>query len=1144
MAELKYRTRNQVSPAHKPRVYVACHRQDHSRYFEDICSRILKLADCAIYYYDPNEDVVQDENYFMDLGLMQLMVMAVSRQLLESENRAMDVEFPYALQHKKPVLPLLYESGIEALFNARCGDLQCLEPNSQDNTALRFEDKLKQYLDSVLLTDALRQQLRDAFDASIFLSYRKKDRRYARELMGLIHREPKCRDVAIWYDEFLVPGENFNDSIEKALLQSQAFALVVTPNLLEPGNYVMTTEYKMAVKHQKNILPVKMLDTDPAALEACYENLPRVVDGHDKESVSLQLLLELQDVKLLKNDGDPTHDFLIGLAYLNGLDVEVDTSLGVSLIRRAAEAGSTQAMQKLAAMYHSGEGVDRDYRHEAYWLEKVVKSAETAYAQAPALETALVLMECLNHVRWAWYTLKETDKTFAVCEKLLSIAKHWFRETQDRVAGYAILQATLGLGDLCFEAGQTEQAEKYYTEAHELIHLHHSIQLATRDIPIVYGRLAVIAKTNRAYSRAESLYGTVLKQRQLILEQNNTLETQRDLAISYDELGDVVRLQSKYEAALEYFVKALELRQALAAADTEGIGPELCASYFNVGNAYMNLGRLREAKTCFLQALELAEQFDSTCLTAQEQYLLGCIHHSLSQLYTKADEPEAAALSIQKGIAILEDLAERTPLAQHQVILSEALLTQADLHLEHNAPQQAYACCQRVTAIAQALQDKTALPEAAILLLRSAGYQAQVLEAQDDPEGAKQILLDVLGCRTDNEEDVRLWELLTEQYMALKRISEKLGDLKAAQQYAMEAISLTQQTTEITATSHSLLLLALLYKEYAQLCALLEQLPAAAEAYEQTCEICERLEEESPSIEAALVSLNAGSQLGQLLLQLGDLENAMLWSGRSVHVGEELLEFAEGAAVSQMQGLLADNYRNLAGILQAQGNSQHAKSFYVSAVNAYAQSITGETMESAIPSLHTCAVRLAKLHEQEGDLEQAKEYYVYGIEALTMLAQQTQQDNLVSILSSNYHSVGLLCMKLEQPEDAQEYFTHALMADIQLAKQNPTQKNLQNLAADHTKLGDIALDLEDTAVAESHYADALRIDRAIAQQVPDIYTYAALASSCLRMGALKSDRLLLEESLDLCDWLIAHSPDDQRFMMLREQIEECLSDIQ
>ena len=68
-----------------------------------------------------------------------------------------------------------------------------------------------------LVSDEMAEKVRAAFDAYIFLSYRKKDRKYANELMRLIHKNDFCRDIAIWYDEYLVPGEDFNNAITEAL---------------------------------------------------------------------------------------------------------------------------------------------------------------------------------------------------------------------------------------------------------------------------------------------------------------------------------------------------------------------------------------------------------------------------------------------------------------------------------------------------------------------------------------------------------------------------------------------------------------------------------------------------------------------------------------------------------------------------------------------------------------------------------------------------------------------------------------------------------------------------------------------------------------------------------------------------------------
>lgn len=114
------------------------------------------------------------------------------------------------------MLPILCEKCNPDIFNDVFSNMQYIDPFSQDATGLSYDQKLKTYLETVLVSDELAQKIRDAFDAYVFLSYRKKDREYAQKLMRLIHSNPSCRDIAIWYDEFLVPGRSFSDSIKDA----------------------------------------------------------------------------------------------------------------------------------------------------------------------------------------------------------------------------------------------------------------------------------------------------------------------------------------------------------------------------------------------------------------------------------------------------------------------------------------------------------------------------------------------------------------------------------------------------------------------------------------------------------------------------------------------------------------------------------------------------------------------------------------------------------------------------------------------------------------------------------------------------------------------------------------------------------------
>lgn len=152
--------------------------------------------------------------------------------------------------------------------------------------------------------------MRAAFDAYIFLSYRKKDRKLAQELMRLIHQNESCRNLAIWYDEFLLPGEDFNTAIEKALKTSDLFTIMITPNLVVEPNHVTEIEYPLARSEGKRIIPIEMYPTDEnkvrPQLDVKYILRVRESDFNKK------LTDEIKEISLSSSPRSPEHDFFIG----------------------------------------------------------------------------------------------------------------------------------------------------------------------------------------------------------------------------------------------------------------------------------------------------------------------------------------------------------------------------------------------------------------------------------------------------------------------------------------------------------------------------------------------------------------------------------------------------------------------------------------------------------------------------------------------------------------------------------------------------------------------------------------------------------------------------------------------------------------
>ena len=411
MAALKYKTIGNSNPQGKPRVYFCCHPEDFEKYFEMVSDEILAKQDCAIWYSDNLN--VRDEDFFLDLKQMQLFVMPVTTNLLSTENDTLAVDFKFAIDNHIPVLPLMQESGLDNLFNKKCGDLQFLDKYAQDSTAISFDDKLQKYLESVLIGNELAEKIRAAFDAYVFLSYRKKDRKYAQELMRLIHKNEFCRDIAIWYDEFLTPGENFNDSIKEALQKSGLFVLTVTPNLVNEQNYIMTTEYPMAKQEGKLILPAELVPTDRDELAEKYVDIPNPTNAYNDLELSEALLDSIKRMNVKENDISPEHNFFIGLAYLGGIDVEVNRERALELITMSAEEDLPEAMVKLIVMYSDGVGVERDANSARKWSQRLADYYfKRAVSKKGTLKSKSKVSELFSHYEDKYWA--ETIKCFLV----------------------------------------------------------------------------------------------------------------------------------------------------------------------------------------------------------------------------------------------------------------------------------------------------------------------------------------------------------------------------------------------------------------------------------------------------------------------------------------------------------------------------------------------------------------------------------------------------------------------------------------------------------------------------------------------------------------------------------------------------------
>jgi tetratricopeptide (TPR) repeat protein len=571
---------------HQPKIYFTCLSADFASCLEAVKQDLFRpgireKSNFVLCYHRPEDLPPADEQYWADLGNMKLLVVAVTGGLLDGgDHRALAV-LNFGRDHGIPVLPLLMEQNLEHRFDMLCGSLHCLNRTLRESSGFSYEEKVEKFLAAVLISNEMAERIRKEFDARIFLSYRKKDRDDALELMKLIHQRPACRDVAIWYDDFLTPGEDFDEGILEILHSSDLFVLTVTPSILEPRldskgrpakNYVEETEYPEAKKILP-VLPAMMRPTDPALLRSQFPGTENTwVDARDDHAMTVALHRDLpQAVEKLarrENDNDPHHNYLIGLAYLAGIDVEVDGQRARLLLEEAAAGGHVEAAEKLADMYRIGNGVSQNTDMTLKWLAKAVELRTDAYHREPSL---------LNL-------------------HLLYVARHQY-------------------GDVLREEGKLPDAWKNLQETVDLLlnSPFRSEPDIRRNLSLSYDLLARIALQREPLPEARKLFYSALKERRWLATNMGDPVAKHDLALSYMNMAEIEEGDRQYDEAIRLYNEAIVvLEQVLEVADDYRMKITLAVAKGKLGNILLAKGQIAEGTDLAEGSLALYQQVDET----------------------------------------------------------------------------------------------------------------------------------------------------------------------------------------------------------------------------------------------------------------------------------------------------------------------------------------------------------------------------------------------------------------------------------------------------------------------------------------------------------------------------------------------------
>ena len=812
----------------RPKVYFSCHKDDFKPFFEEISSEILKGRSCSV-WYDEDIDGERDKNFYFDLSQMTLFVMPITTRLLTTKNRALDEELAFAVEHHIPILPLMQEDGLEELFNKKFGNLQFLTKHSTDRTEISYEEKLNKFLSSVLLDDKTIKRIQAEFDGYIFLSYRKKDRIHAQRLMQLIHKNDFCRDIAIWYDEFLTPGENFNENIKKALDKSELFVLAVTPSLLEPRidengnkckNYIEEHEYPMAYNAHKAILPTELVATDKTVLAAKYANIPDCVNADDEDKLSTALSSQLKGITKPENDTNPEHNYLIGLAYLDGIDVEVNHSRARKMIEFSANADHFDAIDKLIEMYTNGRGVERSYETAIEWREKKIELLKARYDENPNENNATSLfreiVECGDEYR-ALGKLSEAKQKYESAQEL---CESFVNPSSNTLRNLSISYERLG--DIYKAEGNIAKAKELYEKAlaiRERLADETGTVQARSDLSISYNRLGDIYKAEGNIAKAKELYEKALAIREQLADETDTVQARRDLSISYERLGDIYKAEGNITKAKELYEKELAIFEQLAdETDTVEARRNLSISYNRLGNIYIAEGNIQKAKELYEKDLAISEQLAKETGTIQARSDLSISYNKLGDIYIAEGNTTKAKELYEKDLAISERLADETGTVQARRDLAICYGKLGILYEDEGNLPKAKKLSEKALPIFEQLADETGTVQARSDL--SIGYErlGDIYKAEGNITKAKELYEKKLAISEQlaNETGtVGARRDLSISYEKLGDIYKAEGNITKAKELYEKALAISEQLANETGTAQAWHDLAISYYKVA-----------------------------------------------------------------------------------------------------------------------------------------------------------------------------------------------------------------------------------------------------------------------------------------------------------------------------------------
>ena len=238
-------------------VLIICHPQQIPYYLSQVKDFIWKRF-TNITIWQTNSEIGDRNQLLKEVDEMDAVICFITELLVSTPNKISDDLLPAVVEKKCPFLPIVDGENLKQIFDQKYGHIHFAK--SKEKWKIRF-DVIEKFIKGLPASEEKRNRWFELsrkdiehFSQSYFISYRKVDGKYIDYLQHRIHEESSLVDAQLWYDSYLVHGEDYDKNLKKIIEKCSAVILVITPNLLEPDNYVLridkTNEQAGPYKHK------------------------------------------------------------------------------------------------------------------------------------------------------------------------------------------------------------------------------------------------------------------------------------------------------------------------------------------------------------------------------------------------------------------------------------------------------------------------------------------------------------------------------------------------------------------------------------------------------------------------------------------------------------------------------------------------------------------------------------------------------------------------------------------------------------------------------------------------------------------------------------------------------------------------------